>query len=279
MAVKGIGVAVAGKWVAGASVESAISRCAKLNERGVVGIINYLGEEIRDARKVDATKKVYISIIERISKTGIRADISMKPTQLGLLLDFRTALKNYLDVLDRAEKAGVFVWLDMEGHKFVSGTIKLYKEAARYKNRGICIQACLKRSNGDLGRMRSDAIIRLVKGAHAEPHGASFTARSDITRNYFDLMDRLFLRFKRFTIATHDSGIIEHAIKLNKRYRRDVTYAMLLGIRNNMAYDMAKRGYSISIYVPFGQEWLPYAARRLKEKQNAGLFLRSLISG
>jgi len=269
---------VAGQWISGPKVDDAIRIIRRFNRYKIRSIINCLGEEYENKELVDGAVDEYLDVIKRIKKDGLLADIAVKPTQIGLLLGTKPFYRNYTRILDVARRNGVFVWFDMEGYQFVSRTIDSYIKLGK-SNAGICIQAYLKRSEVDLRRLlKHNATIRLVKGAH-RVGGVMFYDDEGTTRNYYALMDYLFKHGKRFTIATHDSKIIEKAIGLNKRYKRDVTFAMLMGIRDNYAEELAKRVKKVSMYVPFGPDWFSYSYRRMKEVSNVKLILRSLFGG
>lgn len=267
----------AGKWIAGEHINDAMRVSKTLNEHRVTAIINYLGESLQEKNDIDKTVEMYFEIIKMIKKNKIQADIAMKPTQLGLVISKKLFQMNSRKIIDYARLNGVFVWFDMEEYDFVKSEIGVYM-LSNQSNVGICIQSYLKQSLDDVKRVvKKGGTIRLVKGAYSEPeHG--FNNREETTTNYVKIMNYLFEHSKRFTIGTHDTSIIEKALKLNKKYKRDVTYAMLKGIRNNYAFELAKKGETISIYVPFGERWISYSYRRLKELSNLKLIVRSLFS-
>ncbi len=270
---------LAGRWIAGATIEDGFITAKKVNLNNASAILNYLGEDIEDMDDVDKTVKIYMKLIDGIKNMKIKADISLKPTELGLKIDKKTMRWNYIKIVKHAREKGIFVWLDMEQASFVDDTIRLYRSGLPYKNVGICIQAYLRRSISDLRYLsRIDSTVRLVKGAYSESSKIAFSSWEDVTANYSELMEYLFKNFSRFTIATHDSSLIKKAFGLNEKYKRDVTYAMLNGIRNNYAYRLAADGNKVSIYVPFGTAWFKYAFRRLKEEGGARRFVSLLAN-
>ncbi len=270
---------LAGRWIAGERVGDAIRVAKRLNNYRITAIINYLGERHTDEKKVRLTVKEYSRLISSIKSNAVKADIALKPTEIGLAIDEEEFVKNYTRIVGLALKHKIFVWLDMEESEFVDSTIRAYMLSVKKRNVGICIQAYLERSSKDLiGLLKHKAIVRLVKGAYS-PRGREFYSRADTDRNYTRLMRTLFERSDRFTIASHDSRIVETARRLNTRYRRDVTYAMLEGIRMDYAKKLAGDGEKVSIYVPYGKEWVAYSYRRLRELGNLKLVARSLLGG
>lgn len=268
---------LAGRWIAGADVSDAIAIGKRLNANNAVPIFNYLGEDFKEIEKVKETVDKYLEVISEIKKSKLKAEISLKPTELGIGINTAAARKNYALIVGSARKNNVFVWLDMESHKYVDPTIKLYETQLGKGGVGICIQSYLRRSGKDLEHITGKGgIVRLVKGAYSESKRIAFGSRSETTANYYALMKYLFKNSKRFMIATHDQGILDEAMLLNRSYRRDVTYAMLNGIRNKYAMQLAQLS-KVAIYVPFGKRWFSYSYRRLREEGHLTLILRSLL--
>lgn len=267
-----------GRWIAGAHIEDALKVAKKFNSKNMTAIINYLGEAINDKSMIEKTLERYLFIISKIKENNLNAEISLKPTQLGLGFDEKLLFDSYAKIVGEAKRNNIFVWLDMEESNFIGDTIKLYYSQIDSKNTGICIQAYLKRSSIDVKDItRKEGIIRLVKGVYKESDAVAFQGREEITKNYVELMRYLFENSKRFMIATHDLSIIESAMSLNKKYNRTVEYAMLNGIRNRYAARLAKEGEDVCIYVPFGEQWTKYAYRRLREGGHALLIFKSLF--
>lgn len=269
---------VAGRWLAGAQIRDAINASRKFNRYGVVASINYLGEALEEKQEVEATVKVYLRLIKEIKKNGIKASISLKPTQLGIAVDRRMARRNYAKIVALARRNGIFTWLDMEEHLYIDATISLYRSQMRRGMVGVCIQSYLRRSMHDVERLAdSGAVIRLVKGAYRESSKIAYTSREETTKNYSRIMEYLFRHSAQFMIATHDPKVIEEALLLNRSYRRNITYAMLNGIRNKALVRLAGTGNRVAVYIPFGKRWLAYTLRRLSEASNLLLVIRSLF--
>ncbi len=269
---------MAGRWLAGERIGDAIGVSRRFNSHGISAMINYLGESLAERSAVDCAVKTYARLIREIKRSGIRASISIKPTQLGASIGKGVALRNYASIVGLARSNGIFTWLDMEEHRYVDTTIRLYRSQLKRGAVGICIQAYLRRSASDLESIvRSGGVVRLVKGAYGEPSRLAYATRDETTANYSRLMAYLFRHSPRFMIATHDPAVIAEAQELNRSYRRDVTYAMLNGIRNRELLRLAETGSKAAAYVPFGEQWISYALRRLREEGNLPLLLRSLF--
>ena len=263
-----------GRWIAGPYVSDAITIAEKLHNLKITPILNFLGEELCDIDEINNTVKEYMTLISHIKKIS-EVQISIKPTQIGLLIGEDELFKNYNLIIKKAQKYKIFTWLDMESYSHVDKTIDLYLEN-KYKNTGICIQSYLKRSNNDIRKLiKNNASIRLVKGAYSEKENISYN-RKNSTVNYFKLMKLLFEKSGDFMLATHDISIIKESFNLCVKYKKEPQYAMLYGIRNKLALEMAST-HKICLYVPFGEKWISYSYRRFKELSNISLVLRSLL--
>ena len=271
---------VAGKWIAGPTINDAIRRTKELNELGFSAIINCMGEESLTERDIEQAVSVNLQLIRAIKKRDLDASISLKLTQLGLRKSKVLARRNYNRIVRLARKNGIFVWLDAEAEDTIEDTISIYEPQIRRGGVGIAVQSYLRRSQRNTIRLiKHNAIVRLVKGAYKLPASISFQKREEVTRNYRTLMHLLFKESKEFTIATHDSALLNEALELNRAYRRKVTYAMLNGIRNNYALRLVTGGNRVAIYIPFGTKWIEYSFRRLRESTHLLLVLRSLLGG
>jgi proline dehydrogenase len=269
---------VAKKWVAGYSTGEAIAAALDSNSGGMTAILNFLGEDTTDAKAVDQTVSEYLSLMNLMHARNVRGCVSAKPTQLGLAIDYQMCLQNFIKLADRAKKLGQFVWMDMESVRFAEDTIAIYLELYdQYDMTGVAIQSYLRRSASDLLHIAEHGgKVRLVKGAYHEPEEHAFSTKEEVDANYAKLMKMLFESGNYFAIATHDSNMIEEAIRLNKNSKFE--FQMLMGIRDELKNDLVARKFAVAEYIPYGGQWLPYSVRRIRErKRNLLLLARSLI--
>jgi proline dehydrogenase len=275
---------VAKRWVAGNAQNDAIASARQSNSRGMNAILNYLGEDTVSEQLVEQTVQEYLSLISAISSESLLGCVSAKPTQLGLAIGYDLCLQNAERLAQKASSLGQFLWLDIESANYVENTIKMYSALAG-KNQGrvgLAVQAYLRRSQGDLEfLLERNSVVRLVKGAYQEPASMAFSSRSDVDLAYSRLMGMLFENGGRFAIATHDSKLIEEAIQLAGRHetsKDSFEFQMLMGIRDDLKPGLVERGFRVSEYIPYGNQWLPYSVRRLRErKRNVLLLARSLV--
>ncbi len=270
----------AGKWIAGPGIKDAVRRTKQLNALGMSAIINYIGEDLTDKREIAEAVSTNLRLINEIRKSKLQASVSLKLTALGLRVSKSMARKNYNRIVGAARRRRVFVWIDAESQDTVDDAISIFESQARRGGVGITVQAYLRSGERNLARLfKKKAPVRIVKGAYKESGKIAFDTRKETTGNYRVLMREAFTHLREFTVATHDDSLIKEALELNRSHRRRVTYAMLNGIRNGYAAELAAQGNSVAIYVPFGTRWLGYSLRRLREESHLVLVLRSLLGG
>ena len=279
---------IARRWVSGNTYKNALSTAKDCNSKGILAILNYLGEDTTSAIIIENTVKEYFSLLSLLESSRIDGCISVKPTQLGLRIAYDESLYNFRQIARKTKSLDRFMWIDIESIQFVEDTISIYLELLRdYKyTTGVAIQSYLKRSSGDLLHlMEQGASVRLVKGAYSEDKRIAFQSIEKINSNFSKLMKMLFeysnTNDNIFAIATHDPKLIDEAIVLSKEYdidNRKFEFQFLMGIQGEMKENLVKRGFRVSEYIPYGNQWLPYSMRRIRErKRNILLLARSLL--
>jgi len=273
---------IAKQWIAGDSINDALDSAFIAYKNGRHSIINKLGEYHTSKTQINKTVKEYQKIMSALRKKKIRGAISVKPTQIGLSISKRECLKNFQTIIKAAIQSHIFVWIDMESSEHTDEIIEIYYDLfARYERLGIAIQANLKRTRNDLmDLLEHGAKIRLVKGAYKENSRIAFKTKEKVDENYKNLMKVLFKKGNEFGIATHDSKMIDLAIRLSKKNHRKFEFQMLKGIRDELKPELVKKQFVVSDYIPYGTNWLAYSIRRVKErKRNILLLGHSLIQG
>jgi proline dehydrogenase len=281
------------KWAAGQDMEDALIAAKSCNMKGQKAILNYLGEDNTEEERINRTTKEYSDLLELLHAEQIDGCISVKPSQLGLCISYELCLKKLKAIINGAMKFRVFVWIDMESSKYTDDTLMLYLELfAHYPEIGVVLQSALRRSASDLLHlMEVGAKVRLVKGAYHENEQIAFVHHEEINANYIKLLEMLFSRnymnnnevdnALKFAVATHDSKLIEYAIKLSKTAKigiKNFEFEFLKGIRDELKSELVEEGFRVAEYIPYGDEWLPYSVRRLSErKRNLFLLARSLV--
>ncbi len=270
------------QWVAGETIEDALRAVRETNARGIHAIVNYLGEHYHEKPPVEATVREYLRLVGQLRSANVDGDVSLKPTQLGILITKEYALSQMIPVLDAVKSWGRVLWVDMEAASTVADTIWVYEELLRrYDHVGLCLQANLKRTEEDLHRLLAKGTqIRLVKGAYKETPEVAFMTHAEIDRAYLGHLEALFRDGRDFTVATHDSRMIDRALELAKDHPVPFEFAMLQGVRDPLKAELVSQGHRVTEYIPYGPTWLPYFSRRLRERpRNIVTMVRSFVSG
>ena len=285
---RGMKQGFARRFVAGETLADAIAASAPLGGAGYGVILNHLGENVSTREEAEQARSSYVAMLGELEKAKLAGNISVKPTQLGL--DLGTDLCQQLtnEIADEAKRLGRTIEVDMEGSVYTARTLDIYEAVQqRMGNAGVALQAYLRRTAGDLDRLRPlEPKIRLVKGAYREPAALAFQSKREVDENYSLLLDRMLgpeNKSRVFAaIGTHDPNMIEHAQRLVNEYdlqRTQYEFQMIYGIRRDLQRQLLAAGHPIHIYLPFGADWCPYFMRRLAERPaNCWFVLRSLFA-
>jgi proline dehydrogenase len=277
---------VSKRWIAGYSNTDAITEARKSNQNGMSAILNYLGEGNTEKSQIDRSVSEYFTLLHLLKSKNVRGSISIKPTQIGLSVGYDICLENFREISEKAKQSGHFVWIDIESSNYVEDTLSIYLEMLR-KNRdaGVAIQSYLRRSRSDLLHlMENSANLRIVKGAYSEEKNKAYQSNNEISRNFLSLMKLVLNESSHkgiVAIATHDSKLIDEALTLSAKGSerlKSLQFQLLKGVRDDLKKQLVKDGYAVSEYIPYGEKWLQYSLRRIRErKRNIFLLARSLI--
>ena len=279
----GVSRRVARRFVAGETLDDAVGAARRVNEAGLAASLDLLGENVSNEAGARRSAEGYLAIFDRIAQEKLAANVSLKLTQLGLDLGSPLCLELVQKIAAHAASRGNFLRIDMEGSAYTDRTIDIVKRVrAKCTNVGAVVQAYLYRSEKDIvGLLQTGSRIRLCKGAYDEPPEVAFPDKADVDANYIKLMRILLASGIYHGIATHDPVMIQATkdFAREKKIGRDrFEFQMLHGIRTDLQKALAREGYRVRIYIPFGTEWFPYFMRRLAERPaNIAFFLRSLV--
>jgi proline dehydrogenase len=273
----------ASRFVAGETLGDAIRAVRRANQQNMRGTLDLLGENTLTREDAIHASQEVMGALDRILAEKVDCNISVKLTQLGLGLDSDFALRNLMQIARHAREQGNFVRVDMEDSRYTQSTLDIVAQAyEQFGNVGTVIQAYLHRSEQDTIRILERHIrIRLVKGAYLEPDGAAFRKKKDTDDNFVKLMKILLSSETYSAIATHDEAIIL-ATKEFARTRSISTdrfeFQMLYGVRRDLQNRLAREGYNVRVYIPYGRRWYPYFMRRLAERPaNVAFIVRNLF--
>jgi proline dehydrogenase len=271
------------RFIAGETVAEAIQAARAVEAQGLLQTLDYLGESVSSLAEADAATTEYRRIIDAIILSGMGRNLSLKLTQLGLDVDRASAVDNLRKILDRAE--GFFVRIDMESSRYTDVTLDIFETLWHhgYQHMGVVLQADLYRTEKDVERVLAlGARVRLVKGAYKEPKNVAYQKKEDVDAAYIRLIKVLLSRGNYPAIATHDPAMLD----LTRRYatqqqipRDRFEFQMLYGIRRDLQARLAREGYGVRVYIPFGRQWFPYFMRRLGERPaNVAFVIRGIVS-
>ena len=275
------------RYVAGKLPDDAFSLTRQLNGIGAVGTIDLLGEFNEQPEKARQTVDMYKHVLDKIDELKLGTNISIKPTAFGALVNMDFCTDNLTEVVKYAFDKGIFVRIDMENHPYTDYTIDLYLELNR-KMAGSCgtvLQACMKRTLDDIARIATETTpnIRLCKGIYKEPEDVAYLNRKKVQDNYLEALDLLFSKGAYVGIATHDDVLVNGAYDLIKKHgltKDQYEFQMLLGVRSELRKRLLADGHKLRIYTPFGEDWLPYSLRRLKENPAiVGSAIKGFLTG
>jgi proline dehydrogenase len=266
------------RFVPGEKVEDFLRAATEANGQELEVTGNYLGESEHDERTAQDAVDAYLQILDGIVEQGVKGNISVKPTQVGLEIGKEFYKGNLRQLLDRAREADVFIRWDMESSDWTQATLDPFEElwAEGYQNMGIVLQSYLKRTMADAKRLNEMGVrVRLCKGAYAEPPEVAFQERNEVDDNFIEVSKALLLDGVYPALATHDDAIIDTLkafASKNGIGPEQFEFQMLHGVRRDLQQQLRREGYNVRVYVPFGISWYPYLMRRLAERPANMLF-------
>src|SRR5512132_3364408 len=264
------------RFMPGEHVEDALRAAAELRPQGITTILTKLGENLTRIEEAEQVTQHYLEVLDRVATSGLDAQISIKPTQLGLDLDRALCERNLDRLIERAEERNNFVWIDMESSPYVAPTLDLFRRMRAKTSRvGIALQAYLRRTEKDLETLVPlGAAIRVVKGAYLESPEIAFAKKADTDANYYRLCTRLLRPDARqpgalLHIATHDVRLADRLsayIAQNNVPASAYEFAMLYGIQRGQQARLAREGKRLRVLISYGEYWFPWYMRRLAER-------------
>jgi len=261
-------------YIAGEELKDAVRVTRDFNGQGIMATIDILGEFITTEDEARFFKDQCLAILEAIDREKLDANLSLKPTQMGLLLDRDSAFDNIREIVARAAELDNFVRIDMEDIECTDATIDCYRRLREeFPNHvGLVLQAYLRRTPADVEALADAPMnFRLCKGIYNEPRTAAWKDMEIINRNFASILDRMFRHGAYVGIATHDEKLVFEALELIDKYGlkpEQYEFQMLLGVDPELRQLLVDQGHRLRVYVPYGTSWLPYSKRRLKENPN-----------
>jgi proline dehydrogenase len=278
---------LAGRFIAGERLEDAVAAVKQLNAQGLTASFDHLNEEVRTEDETREEVREYRRLLARIDAEGAQANVSLKLTQCGLLFDRALALENARAVVKEAAARGSFVRVDMEQSALTQATLDtvraLHGEFGELRV-GAVLQSYLRRTEQDARALCAERVrIRLCKGAYLEGPEVAFQGKREVDESFVRTMKVLLDSGMYHGIATHDEEMIDATLGYAARQnlpRSAFEFQMLYGIRRDLQVRLAKEGFPVRVYVPYGRYWYPYFMRRLAERPaNLWFVVKNLFKG
>lgn len=258
-------------YVAGESIEAMLDVVRSLNAEGCRVTVDILGEFVASEADARYAAEKYQQLLNRLHEAEVDAGVSVKLTQLGLLLHQTLAQELMGSILSTAQDQGRFVRIDMEDSACTTKTIEVYRALkTEFNNVGVVLQAYLRRTQGDAEALVRDGLanVRLCKGIYVEPRAIAYKTRELINANYGSVLETLLTGGQLTAIATHDEMVVWHALKLIRDHQIPpdrYEFQMLLGVDEPLRNILIDAGHPVRVYVPYGDQWHAYCFRRFKE--------------
>jgi proline dehydrogenase len=274
----------ANKYIAGDKLYDAVEMAKKLNDKGIMGTMDVLGEHTTKKEEAVQATTECIEVLEAIDKNNLDSNLSLKLTQLGLKLDFEFCLENLLEIFKVAEGYKQFVRIDMEDSTCTDDTLRIYEKArAFYPRCGVVLQSYMRRSYKDADNLvKTKTNIRLCKGIYVEPEEIAYKKKPEINESFLRILRLMLSNGSYAGIATHDEKLVYGSYKLIdelKKKKDEYEFQMLLGVREGLRDEILKAGHRLRVYIPFGEHWYNYSIRRFKENpQMASYVFRSVFT-
>ena len=258
-------------YIAGEELRHAVAVTRDLNRKGIMATIDILGEFIKTREEATYFKEQCLDILKTIDKESLDANLSLKPTQMGLELDKEFAFANIREIVAQAASLNNFVRIDMEDHPCTDDTLDFFRRLrAEFPGHvGVVLQSYLRRTMDDIEALSDGPLnFRLCKGIYNEPRTVAYKDMAIINRSFTCCLEKMFEKGAYVGIATHDEKLVFEAQQLIARFglkREEYEFQMLLGVDPELRDVLVAQGHRLRLYVPYGKSWLPYSNRRLKE--------------
>ena len=264
------------RFMPGETIDDALRAAAALKADGITTILTKLGENITTADEAEEVTQHYLEVLDKVGMSGLDAQVSIKPTQLGLDQDRAMCDRNMDRLIERAELRNNIVWIDMEGSPYVEPTLELFRRTrAKTPRVGVALQAYLYRTEKDVESLIPlGAKIRIVKGAYLEPPTVAFPKKADVDENFYALACRLLSAEARqagglLHMATHDPALVDRLAAFIDQHQVPTAayeYAMLYGIQRPLQQRLVQAGRPLRVLIAYGEYWFPWYMRRLAER-------------
>ena len=277
------------RFMPGEDLAAALAAARELNRSRLGAVLTLLGENVHAEADTAAVVGHYLEVMEAVRREGLDAEISLKLTHMGLDLDPALACANLIRIASRAAELGQDVAVDMEGSGYTQRTLDLFRTVrGAHENIGLCLQSYLRRTPEDLESLLPlKPMIRLVKGAYAEPAEIAYPSKLEVDRAFVSQAQRLMRAAvpgagPRVILGTHDTRLIAELTAWAGRESIPPSayeFHLLYGIGREEQLRLVAAGYRVRVLISYGTAWFPWYMRRLAERPaNVWFVARSLFT-
>ena len=270
------------KYIAGEKLEDAVRVVKELNAKGIAATMDVLGEAVNTKAESEQAKNECFMVLDAINQHKLNSNLSLKPTQLGLIIDKQFCYEQITSILEKAKGYNNFVRIDMEDSSTTDATLELHsKLKKKFSNVGVVVQCYLKRTYYDVEKQNKlGTNYRVCKGIYIEPAEIAFKERQEVRDNFLKVLGKILDDGNYVGIATHDDYLVKCAYELLKKKnipKNKYEFQMLYGVKEDLRDKIKSDGHKIRIYVPFGEHWYKYSIRRLQENPNMAWYITKSI--
>jgi proline dehydrogenase len=256
----------------------------ELSTEGAMATIDVLGESVTRREQTEQTRDEYLQVLDTIVASRLEANVSIKPTAVGLSIDPQLARENCRAICRKAAGSGTFVRIDMEDSPYTEKTLQLVLDLKEeYPDVGVVVQAYMRRTLADMDRLVAAKMnVRICKGIYVEPREIAFKDRQVVIENFAAIVDKHLAAGCYAGIATHDEACVQKALATIDRLKLtpdQYEFQMLLGVDPLLRRTILKAGHRLRVYVPFGRDWYAYSLRRLKENPSIARHTVRMVLG
>ena len=272
------------RYVAGETLDDAVRTVRELSAEGAMATVDVLGESVTRREQTEQTRDEYLRVLDTIVANRLEANVSIKPTAVGLSIDPQLVRENCRAICRKASESGTFVRIDMEDSPYTEKTLRLALELKEeYRNVGVVVQAYMRRTLADMDRLVAAQMnVRICKGIYVEPRELAFKDRQVVIENYAAIVDKHLSAGCYAGIATHDEACVQRALATIDRLKLtpdQYEFQMLLGVDPLLRRTILRAGHRLRVYVPYGRDWYAYSLRRLKENPSIARHTVRMILG
>ena len=270
------------KYIAGETLGDAVRVVKELNEKGILATMDVLGESVNTKEESKLALQECLGVLDTINEHKLNSNLSLKPTQLGLIIDKQFCYEQISTILEKAKGYNNFVRIDMEDSYTTDATLELHNSLKKkYSNVGIVVQAYLKRTYSDVEKQNKlGTNYRLCKGIYVEPEEIAFKERQQVRDNFLKTLEKMLDDRNYVGIATHDDYLVIGAYELLKKKnipKNMYEFQMLYGVKEDLRDKINSDGHKIRVYVPFGDHWYKYSIRRLQENPQLAWYITKSV--